>query len=126
MPAMKAPSQYPNAAAAKYPMLESRATVPVGLGIFVSAPTALSAIKIDMRATRRWVKNTLRGRAEELCSVPGGIDKRCLLLLVSFEFDVKLTAVAAEKGSHQFNDAASFDVRMSLQKDERVPGGNAQ
>ncbi len=44
------PSRGPKATAEKKPGLESRATVPMGLGIFINAPTALRAIKMAMRA----------------------------------------------------------------------------
>jgi len=53
-----APSMYPHANTEKYPGQESIATVPVGLGIFIKAPTALKAMNIAIRATLLGVQKT--------------------------------------------------------------------
>ena len=44
------PSKYPKANAQKYPGAESKAMEPTGLGIFIMAPMALSAMKIAINA----------------------------------------------------------------------------
>lgn len=52
-----APSPGLKAAAATKAGAESSATVPVGLGILMKAPTALNAMRIATRAILRGVKN---------------------------------------------------------------------
>ena len=51
-PHTTAPSRGPKKRAARKPGDESRASEPIGLGIFMSEPTALSAMNMDRRAVR--------------------------------------------------------------------------
>lgn len=52
-PHTTAPSRGPKKRAARKPGDESRASEPIGLGIFISEPTALRAVNIDRRAVRQ-------------------------------------------------------------------------
>jgi len=58
------PSKYHHANAEKKPGHESMATVPVGLGIFINAPTTLNAIKIAILAIRLAVKKAFLSSLE--------------------------------------------------------------
>jgi len=51
-PHTTAPSRGPKKSAARKPGDESRASEPIGLGIFMSEPTALRAVNMDRRAVR--------------------------------------------------------------------------
>jgi hypothetical protein len=52
-PHTTAPSMGPKKSAAKKPGDESRASEPIGLGIFMSEPTALRAVNMARRAVRQ-------------------------------------------------------------------------
>ena len=66
------PSSGEKATAARYPGAASRATVPVGLGILMNAPTPDSATRIATRATRRGEKNPFEPEVDRVgCSLMG-------------------------------------------------------